>query len=818
MATNTWTYSAINDWIDSQYWSLGTYPGQVGATDDVVINEGFPQITDANVGTVNSVDNSSYLEITDGQLAVLASNSFAASGTFVNSNTFYFDASGGDGGSTLTVGGLFTNSGPFTIGNASLSADDLVEVGGYDNTDGTTRLIGGATHQAALIVDGPASLSPTPGVMAGSIVLTDDALVDFTLGGQITEIAGGGGLTLDGMNAFVGNAAYPADVTSNSALTGLDSIGGALHLYDGAQVDTSTALTNLGQIFVSSGAQLDIGGPLTNSGNILLDQYYVGSGSLVKLDGALTNAGTLTISPLDSVLATSDVFEATGVDNTNGFITLDGGADTANSATLQIDNGANSVALGSAAGHLDGFVNLSGASQIEFTGENPADDQITEIDFGAVLSISGDSAFIDHAGATSSNSALEGLKSVDQNSQLSLYDGAQIVTSGDLSNAGYIYLDQNSGAGGAGLDVKGVLTNSGQIQIGNASNLLTVTDTLEANSVDNAGGTINLHGNAVAQAQLTISGALTGGTVNLDFGQLSVGAAGSGGVIDFGAGVNQIDVTQGGVLGDTVGNFTSIDDSIDFQSVAYAAGDKIAFVSSGSGASGVDYIETASGVATGASFAVDDDFSTLNVVRDSHGDVSVNSRYALPCYCRGTSILTDRGEVAVEDLRIGDRVATVFGGFRPIKWIGRRAYAGRFLLGRKDMLPVCFKAGSLGDNLPARDLFVSPLHAMYLEKVLIPASALIDGVAITQAVRRDSVEYFHIELDSHDVIFAEGAPSETFLDDDSRNIFQNAWEYATLYGDEMAPPARFRAPRKEDGFEVERARRGIAARRKRAAA
>ena len=94
MATNTWTYSAINDWIDSQYWSLGTYPGQVGATDDVVINEGFPQITDANVGTVNSVDNSSYLQITDGHLAV--SNSFAASGTFVNSGTFYFDASGGD--------------------------------------------------------------------------------------------------------------------------------------------------------------------------------------------------------------------------------------------------------------------------------------------------------------------------------------------------------------------------------------------------------------------------------------------------------------------------------------------------------------------------------------------------------------------------------------------------------------------------------------------------------------------------------------------------------------------------------------------------
>jgi len=190
----------------------------------------------------------------------------------------------------------------------------------------------------------------------------------------------------------------------------------------------------------------------------------------------------------------------------------------------------------------------------------------------------------------------------------------------------------------------------------------------------------------------------------------------------------------------------------------------------------------------------------------------------MPCYARGTRIKTDEGEVAVEDLRIGDEVATVFSGLRPVKWIGRRAYAGRFLLGRKDMLPVCFKAGSLGENTPVRDLHVSPLHAMYIEKVLIPASALVDGVAVTQAVRRDSVEYFHIELDSHDVIFAEGAASETFLDDDCRNMFQNAPEYATLYGDPTPLPARFCAPRKEDGFEVERARRSIAARRNRAAA
>ena len=85
------------------------------------------------------------------------------------------------------------------------------------------------------------------------------------------------------------------------------------------------------------------------------------------------------------------------------------------------------------------------------------------------------------------------------------------------------------------------------------------------------------------------------------------------------------------------------------------------------------------------------------------------------CYCRGTLIATERGEVAVEDMAIGDRVVTESGALRPIKWIGRRSYAGRFVMGRSDMLPVCIKSGALADNVPRRDLWISPNHAMYFE-------------------------------------------------------------------------------------------------------
>jgi hypothetical protein len=71
------------------------------------------------------------------------------------------------------------------------------------------------------------------------------------------------------------------------------------------------------------------------------------------------------------------------------------------------------------------------------------------------------------------------------------------------------------------------------------------------------------------------------------------------------------------------------------------------------------------------------------------------------------------------------------------------------------------------------------------------------------------VEYFHIELETHDVIIAEGALSESFVDDDSRGMFHNAHEYRVLYPDTPNKPARYYAPRLEHGYEVEAARRRI---------
>ncbi|RXH10118.1 Hint domain-containing protein [Bradyrhizobium guangzhouense] len=200
--------------------------------------------------------------------------------------------------------------------------------------------------------------------------------------------------------------------------------------------------------------------------------------------------------------------------------------------------------------------------------------------------------------------------------------------------------------------------------------------------------------------------------------------------------------------------------------------------------------------------------SLSGTVADLSGADVTFSDLSVACYCLGTLIETDRGEAAVEDLAIGDRVITPSGP-RPIKWIGRRSYGGRFIMGRPDMLPICFRAGALGEGLPRRPLWISPHHAMYLDGALIEAKDLVNGVSIVQAESVDKVEYFHIELETHDLIIAEGSLSETFIDDGSRGMFHNAREYGELYPKEDPGPLRYCAPRLEHGYEVATVRRWI---------
>ncbi len=144
------------------------------------------------------------------------------------------------------------------------------------------------------------------------------------------------------------------------------------------------------------------------------------------------------------------------------------------------------------------------------------------------------------------------------------------------------------------------------------------------------------------------------------------------------------------------------------------------------------------------------------------------------CFCRGTLILTEQGEVPVEDLKIGDQVKTLGGAYKPIVWIG----FGRDLVTRANRLarPVIVRRGALADNVPRRDLYLTHGHALYFDGVLIPVENLVNHRSIRWDDTARVVEYYHIELADHDVVFAEGAPAESYYDANNRAFFQNMRE------------------------------------------
>ncbi len=147
------------------------------------------------------------------------------------------------------------------------------------------------------------------------------------------------------------------------------------------------------------------------------------------------------------------------------------------------------------------------------------------------------------------------------------------------------------------------------------------------------------------------------------------------------------------------------------------------------------------------------------------------------CYAAGTRILTEHGDVMVEDLRPGDQVVVLDGDTRsllPVTWIGTRHVDLASHPRAELVAPVRIAKGAFAANIPARDLLVSPPHAIRVDDHLIPAKLLVNGMTITRDSSLASVTYFHVELERHAVILAEGLPAESYLDTGNRAFFSNA--------------------------------------------
>ena len=162
------------------------------------------------------------------------------------------------------------------------------------------------------------------------------------------------------------------------------------------------------------------------------------------------------------------------------------------------------------------------------------------------------------------------------------------------------------------------------------------------------------------------------------------------------------------------------------------------------------------------------------------------------CFLRGTAIRTANGDKKIEDLAIGDLLPTIFGGMCPIQWIGRYSFRKNDPTKAwvKDVLPVRVARSALGPDVPHADLFVTKAHALLIDDVLVPVCNLINGttIAVYDACTLSELEFFHIKLDGHDVIYAEDAPCETLQNVDENAV--NFAEYLRKYG----PPISNNAP------------------------
>ena len=161
------------------------------------------------------------------------------------------------------------------------------------------------------------------------------------------------------------------------------------------------------------------------------------------------------------------------------------------------------------------------------------------------------------------------------------------------------------------------------------------------------------------------------------------------------------------------------------------------------------------------------------------------------CLLKGTKISTPSGDRLVQELQIGDEVHTLSGP-KTIKWIGYNKFTKEEGRAWQDsVMPIRVPRFAIDDHAPSCDLYLSPGHCIFFNEALIPVMYLINETTIAQGTPSETsaLEYYHIEFDTHEVIYAEGALVESYYGW-NREAFSNFVQYERLYGvaqSEMKP-------------------------------
>lgn len=208
--------------------------------------------------------------------------------------------------------------------------------------------------------------------------------------------------------------------------------------------------------------------------------------------------------------------------------------------------------------------------------------------------------------------------------------------------------------------------------------------------------------------------------------------------------------------GDSTNNdFIDLSGYYDALSELYAdqADDGILNQSNATGPNAVDY-------SNNDQFAPSEGITFSGASADNSSFTTENT--GVVCFTSGTAIRTPKGDVLIDELRIGDLVNTMDNGPQRIAWIGRSSFSADALQANPKLRPVLIPKGIMGAE---RNLLVSRQHAMLMDRDhLVRATHLVDlaGLSVRVAHGKTNVTYIHLMFDEHEVIFAENVASESF--------------------------------------------------------
>nr|WP_298794487.1 Hint domain-containing protein [uncultured Acetobacter sp.] len=674
-----------------------------------------------------------------------------------------------DSGATLS--GLTVDGGYVDVKNGATV--DTAKVANTGNLDGKGYLIiddgtlNGGTVSAGGTIDAKGTDAVASGITAtsGGTILAEQGTIDTAVvgsGGSFTVAKNGGpasvtNTTIESGGEFYVNANGTATTTtvavggdmSAGGIVSNTTISGKLTVLDGGSASGTTVSGKSASLYVNGNGSafnntIDGGSVFVTgvvSGGTLTDggQIRVSSGGAIS--GITTTDGSLWVYAGGSAYDTNV---------TSGFTEVDGlfSGGSIYDGKIQVNAG------GVASGVFASGTNFNTQGTIEVDGGTVID-PVTH-DYGNVTLITGT---VQNLSATGGGITMTG----GTLSGGTFQSGATMtVSAGAVSGA--INIGNNGHADVSGGTVSDIAIASG----GSGS----VTGGSVADVTVSSGGTVNFNSAATLTDTLTLS---SGGTASI--------TGTTGGTVDLASGYTSGLTITGINIGDNTTVSANItgwtkDSQIDLQYVTFDGIDKTpAYSNDGNSVT----ITLANGNTVTLNIPGVEK-TGFNILNDNQGGTIIT------CFLAGSMIRTPDGDVAVEDIQIGDDVVTFDWKNKtdvtlPVVWVGKaRCNVRPHLADDEAGWPVRVLKNAIADGVPYKDMLVTAEHCLFFKENFVPVRMLVNGSSIFYDKSVSSYDYYHVETAQHAVITADGMLTESYLDTGNRSTFRQEGKVARLRG------------------------------------